>query len=108
MKFKMTSEIKEKKFLISIAGNLDTGTCPAAEKKIDDALSKGAGNIDEVILDLKNLIYISSLGLRILFKLSKQLPSRVKIINVPGDVMDIFKMTGIDRTMTVEARADKI
>ena len=102
MKFKMTTEIKEKNFLISIAGNLDTGTYPAAEKKIDDALAKEAGNVEEIILDLKNLVYISSLGLRILFKLSKQFPSKVKIINVPSDVMDIFRLTGIDKTMTVE------
>ena len=101
MKFKMTTEMKEKKFLVSIAGNLDTSTYPTAEIKINDALDKKAGNIEEVILDLKNLIYISSLGLRILFKLSKQFPDKVTIINVPSEVMDIFRMTGIDKTMTV-------
>lgn len=102
MKFKMTTEMKEKKFLISIAGNLDTSTYPMAETKIDDVLAKNAGNVEEIILDFKNLLYISSLGLRILFKLLKQFPSCVKIINVPDDVMDIFRMTGIDKTAIVE------
>jgi len=106
MKFKITTEIKEKKFLISIAGNLDTSTYQAAEQKIDNAIAKEADGtegieIEEIIMDLKNLVYISSLGLRILFKLSKRFPGKITIINVPSDVMDIFKMTGIDKTMTV-------
>ena len=97
----MTTEVKDKECLISIAGSLDTKTCEAAELKIDNALSKGADTIKGIILDLKNLLYISSLGLRIFFKLAKKYPAGVKIINVPEDVMSIFKMTGIDKTMDV-------
>ena len=101
MKFKITTEIKNDDCLISIAGDLDSVTYPAAEEKINKALSKAGDNIKNIILDFKNLLYISSLGLRILFKLAKTYPSKIKIMNVPGDVMDIFKMTGIDKTMTV-------
>jgi len=97
----MTTEVKDEECLISIAGSLDTKTCEAAESKIDNALSKGADTINKIILDLKNLLYISSLGLRIFFKLAKQYPSGVKIINVPEDIMSIFKLTGIDKTMNV-------
>ena len=97
----MTTEIKDDDCLISIAGSLDSGTCAAAEQKIDNTLSKAGINLKDIILDFKNLLYISSLGLRILFKLAKTYPSKVKIINVPSDVMDIFKMTGIDKTMIV-------
>ena len=102
MSFKMTTEVKDKECLISIAGSLDTKTCAAAEQKIDNALSR---NIEKISFDLKNLLYISSLGLRIFFKLAKQYPSAVKIFNVPEDVMSIFKMTGIDKTMSVMSAA---
>ena len=101
MNFKMTTEVKDKECLISIAGNLDTKTCEAAEQKIDNTLSKEAGNIERINFDLKNLLYISSFGLRIFFKLAKQYPSNVKIFNVPEDIMSIFKLTGIDKTMSV-------
>ena len=96
--FKISTEVKDKECSISIAGSLDTLTCAAAEKKIDNAIS---GNIEKISLNLKNLVYISSLGLRIFFKLAKQFPDNVKIFNVPEDVMSIFKMTGIDKTMNV-------
>ncbi len=101
MKFKITTAIKDDDCLISIAGSLDSGTCAAAEQKINNILSTEGLNLRDIIIDFKNLLYISSLGLRILFKLAKQYPSKVKIINVPSDVMDVFKMTGIDKTMTV-------
>ena len=101
MKFRMATEIKNNDCLISIAGSLDSGTCPAAEEKINNTLSKAGENLKNIILDFKNLLYISSLGLRILFKLAKEYPSKVEIINVPSDVMDVFKMTGIDKTVVV-------
>ena len=97
----MTTELKDKDFLISIAGNLDTKTCQAAERKIDNALLPAKNNIDQIIFDVKDLLYISSLGLRIFFKFAKLYPDSVKIINVPEDIMSIFKMTGIDKTMNV-------
>ena len=98
--FKITTEVKDKECFISIAGSLDTLTCAAAEQKIDNAVSENH-NIEKISLNLKNLIYISSLGLRIFFKLAKQFPDNVKIFNVPEDVMSIFRMTGIDKTMNV-------
>lgn len=101
MNFKMTTEVKDKECLISISGNLDTKTCEAAELKIDSALAKGADTIEGITFDLKNLVYISSFGLRIFFKLAKQYPSNVKIFNVPEEIMSIFKLTGIDKTMNV-------
>ena len=101
MKFRMTTATEDDDCLISIAGSLDSGTCPAAEQRINDAISRQGSALRNIILDFKNLLYISSLGLRILFKLAKLHPNKVKIINVPADIMDVFKMTGIDKTMTV-------
>ncbi|MBQ9419010.1 MAG: STAS domain-containing protein [Synergistaceae bacterium] len=101
MKFRMTTATEDNDCLISIAGSLDSGTCAAAEQRIDDAIASAGSQLENIILDFKNLLYISSLGLRILFRLAKLYPAKVKIINVPGDIMDVFKMTGIDKTMTV-------
>ena len=101
MKFKITTARENNDCLIYVAGSLDNLTCPVAEEKINNALAKQNSELENVILDFKDLLYISSLGLRILFKLAKQYPSRVKIINVPDEVMDIFKMIGIDKTMSV-------
>lgn len=98
--FKLSTEVKDKECFISIAGSLDALTCAAAEQKIDNVVAENK-NIEKITLNLKNLVYISSLGLRIFFKLAKQFPDSVKIFNVPEDVMTIFKMVGIDKTMGV-------
>ncbi len=101
MKFKMTTAIEDNDCLISIAGSLDSGTCAAAEEKIDNILSANKLTLKKIKIDFKNLLYISSLGLRLLFKLEKLYPSKIKIKNVPSDVMDVFRMTGIDKTMAI-------
>ena len=101
MKFRLTTKTENNDCLISISGSLDSGTCAAAEQRINDAITKAGTGLKYIILDFKNLLYISSLGLRILFKLAKSYPSKIKIVNVPNDVMDIFKMTGIDKTMEI-------
>ncbi len=101
MKFRITTKIENNDCMISISGSLDSGTCAAAEQRINDAITKAGTGLKCITLDFKNLLYISSLGLRILFKLAKSYPSKIKVINVPADVMDIFKMTGIDKTMNI-------
>ncbi|MBR6901127.1 MAG: STAS domain-containing protein [Synergistaceae bacterium] len=102
MKFKITTTRINDDCVIAISGSLDSGTCPVAEKRINDIISREGGNTSgSIVLDFKNLLYISSLGLRILFKLAKERPSKIKIINVPSDIMDIFRMVGMDKTVAV-------
>ena len=48
---------------------------------------------DNVILDFKNIEYISSAGLRVLLKLKKKCPN-VVITDVSAEVFDIFNTTG--------------
>ena len=102
MNFRITTKTENNdSLIISISGSLDSGTCAPAEQRINNAIAKAGDGLKCIVLDFKNLLYISSLGLRILFKLAKSYPSKIKIVNVPGDVMDIFKMTGIDKTMNI-------
>ncbi len=64
-------ENKPRVFVVSLAGSLDSTSSPALETKIANLLAEGAAKI--VTLDLAALEFISSMGIRILFKARKDL-----------------------------------
>ena len=98
----MTIEIKKTKeeTTIEINGRLDTTTAPALEKTINENME----GIKTLILDLKNLEYISSAGLRVLLSAQKKMQQfgTMKVINVCELVIEVFEMTGFADILTIE------
>lgn len=98
----MTIEIKKNaaELVLEITGRLDTITAPALDKTINENL----GEIKSLILDFKNLEYISSAGLRVLLGAQKKMQQigSMKVINVCEEVMDVFEMTGFADILTIE------
>ncbi|WP_316608372.1 STAS domain-containing protein [uncultured Ruminococcus sp.] len=88
------------KLTAAISGRLDTATTPEAEKALKDGLDK----VTELVLDFKELDYISSSGLRLLLSLQKQMNTQgsMKLINVNDIVGEIFEITGFADILTVE------
>ena len=52
---------------LKISGRLDTSTAPELESAIDNCLS----GVEELIIDFEGLEYVSSAGLRVILKNSK-------------------------------------
>lgn len=98
----MTIEIKKNvdELVLEITGRLDTITAPALDKTINENL----GEIKSLILDCKNLEYISSAGLRVLLSTQKKLQQKgtMKLKNVREEVMEVFEITGFVDILTVE------
>jgi anti-sigma B factor antagonist len=98
----MTIEIKKNadELVLEITGRLDTITAPALDKTINENL----GEIKSLILDCKNLEYISSAGLRVLLSTQKKLQQKgtMKIKNVCEEVMEVLEMTGFADILTIE------
>ena len=90
----MTIEIKRnsEKITIALGGRLDTTTAPALDKTINNDI-EGTKNL---VLDFKELEYISSAGLRVLLGAQKKMNKvgSMKLINVCEDVMEVLEMTG--------------
>ena len=88
------------KLTVAIAGRLDTLSSPDFEKEMEPAL----GGVTELIIDLKNLDYISSAGLRVLLGLAQTMEDQGKmVVTNPNDaVMDVFSVTGFDDILTIE------
>ena len=98
----MTIEIKRnsEETTIQLAGRLDTNTAPALDKTISNDID-GTKNL---VLDFKNLEYISSAGLRVLLAAQKKMQKigSMKLINVREEVMEVFEMTGFADILTIE------
>ena len=90
---------EDKKLTIKLDGKLDTNTSP----ELDSKMSELEG-MEEVIVDMKDLDYISSAGLRVLLSMQKVMNKQGKmtIINVCENVMDIFEVTGFSDILDIE------
>ena len=98
----MTIEIKRnaEELVLQIVGRLDTTTAPALEKTIMENMS----GIKTLILDFKELEYISSAGLRVLLSAQKKMQQigKMKVINVCEEVMEVFEITGFADILVIE------
>lgn len=98
----MTIEIKKnaEATIIEVAGRLDTMTASS----LDKAINEDIGEVKNLVLDLKNLEYISSAGLRVLLGAQKKMQKigSMKVTNVCGVVMEVLEMTGFADILVIE------
>ena len=87
------TEVRNNEMLtLTVEGRLDTTTAPILEKTINE-LSDG---VTELILDMNQLVYVSSAGLRVLLSTQKKMSKigSMKLTGICDEVMDVFEMTG--------------
>ena len=84
----------------AVEGRIDTTTAPDLEKELKGSL----GNASELIIDFKDVEYISSAGLRVLLSAQKIMNKQgsMKLIGVSEDIMEIFEVTGFSDILTIE------
>ena len=85
---------------IEIVGRLDTVTAPALDKMINEELE----GITNLTLDMNELEYISSAGLRVLLSTQKKMQKlgEMKLIGVCETVMEVFEMTGFTDILVIK------
>ena len=94
--FKADLELNDSTLKVSLTGRLDTISSPGLLALYREA--EGKGNITGICVDMKNLEYISSAGLRVLLIMRKALAedSDFSLINVSDSVKEIIETTGFD------------
>lgn len=77
---------------IAIAGEIEAFNADELEQSVLGSLD----GVNNLILDLKDLEYIASAGLRVILEAKKAMGREkgFKIINTHEDVMDVFEMVG--------------
>jgi len=102
-----TTRVEDGSCVVSLGGRLDTVTSPACEEKFRDLVS--AGHL-AVVIDLATLDYISSIGLRVLLQVARQLKERngkVCLANATHNVMSVFEMTNFTRILLIKSSVDE-
>lgn len=84
---------------IEIIGRLDTTTAPQLEEEITASI----GGINKLVLDFRQLEYISSAGLRVLLKSQKAMSRQGKmvIVNASETIREVFELTGFMDILTL-------
>ena len=89
----MSVEIKEigTILIISLSGKIDGKTSPGVQEQIMAVVKKGTG----MVLDLANVSFMASAGLRVLLSVTKQLPSgRLVLTGLSEQLQDVMEVTG--------------
>lgn len=98
----MTIDIKKngEEVTLAIVGRLDTLTAPALDKVVNEDVDGATG----IIMDMKELEYISSAGLRVLLGTHKKMLKAgfLRLINVGESVMEVLDMTGFSDILEIE------
>ncbi|MBE6501796.1 MAG: STAS domain-containing protein [Methanobrevibacter thaueri] len=96
----LIKEYNENELTITVKDKIDTVTAPDFENEIMDEM----GNFNSLIVDLTDLKYISSAGLRVLVATEKKLkPEGIPfVIKINETIEEILVMSGFDKILNIE------
>ena len=85
---------------VSLSGKLDTVTAPS----VADEIEANINDAEKLIIDMKDLSYISSAGLRLLLSLHKKMSQKggMTVINPNATNMEILEFTGFTDILNIE------
>ena len=87
--------------MLRIEGRINAGSAPELEKEVLALVEHGEGSL---VLDLAQVDYISSAGLRVFLTAVKELAGRSRnfALAAPSpDVLDVVKLTGFHQILTI-------
>ena len=96
----INKKLEENVCTLEIGGRLDTVTAP----ELESVLKEIPAEVTKLVLDFKELEYISSAGLRVLLSAQKAMNKQGKMVirNVCPDIMEVFEITGFSDILTIE------
>ena len=100
MEITIKTNLSQTELYVKPLEKIDINTAIDFGEQVNDALDE----YSELVIDLEAVDYISSMGLRVILELQKRMNQQgsMKLINVKPEIMDIFKITGFDKILTIE------
>ena len=97
----ITKHTEGKKLTIALEGRLDTTTAPELEAELNASLD----GVTDLTLDLEQLLYLSSAGLRVILSAQKRMNKQGQMVvrHVNETIMEVFEVTGFVDILTIEA-----
>ena len=77
---------------LALEGRLDTSTAPQLEAELNASLN----GVKDLTLDMADLAYLSSAGLRVVLAAQKRMnrQGHTTVTHVCDDIMEVFEITG--------------
>lgn len=96
----ITKTQENEKMVLTLSGRLDTMTAPDLETEVNSIPAE----INELILDMSSLEYISSAGLRVLLSAQKKMNKlgKMTLVGVSDSVNEVFEITGFADILNIE------
>ncbi|MFV2005558.1 MAG: STAS domain-containing protein [Gammaproteobacteria bacterium] len=93
---------------ISISGRLDSNTAPDLQQSIDSEINE---SVSTTIIDFKDLDFLSSAGLRVIFKTKKVMDNsggRFLLVNLQPQIKKVFEIIKALDGMSVFRNQDEM
>ena len=87
--------------IIRLAGDLDTNTSGPAQDSINEIIDGGA---DDILINLEDVGFVSSAGLRVFLATAKRLGAasgKLRISNLNETVHEVFEISGFISILSV-------
>ncbi len=95
----MKNTLENEVLTIFFEGEINSFNSEDVDREIDAIMN--SNQYKEIVIDMRDLRYISSAGLRILIKVKKEC-AETKLVNVPKAVYDVFGMVGFENLFKIE------
>ncbi|MCR5796322.1 MAG: anti-sigma factor antagonist [Eubacterium sp.] len=102
----MENIVEEGKLTVFLKGRINSDNAAHVQNDIEELLVEN--HEMDLILDLNELEYISSAGLRVLLYLKKKSGRNIFIINASPEVYDIFNVTGFSELFNIKKKLREI
>ena len=99
-------EIQDDINIYRLRGRLDSNTSQRLEEKLFQAISDGS---KRMIVDFKDIDYISSAGLRVILKATKAIKredGQIMLCSMQDYVREVFEIAGFDSFLPIVATMD--
>jgi anti-sigma B factor antagonist len=92
----MMTRKRENTVIVSVAGRMDTVSAPPFDKKLETLMAEGDTCI---LIDFKDLEYMSSAGLQTILATAKKLErinGEIILLHLAGAVKEVFEISGFN------------
>lgn len=96
----MRSENSTDKLTIFLTGDIDAQNAADIQREILEIVK--SQKAAALVFDARELVYISSAGLRVMLTIQKEWNSKISISNLSAEVLDIFQMAGFQHLMEIK------
>ena len=96
-----SEERTDKFYVLNVSGRLDASTSSSFEEKLTSIIDSGEKNL---LINLKELDYISSMGLRVLLQAAKKLKANqgsISLCEMKENILEVFDIAGFTQVFQI-------